>query len=150
MAAFWVNTNIDNRRPLTREGWSWGGENSAGIFHKDCVCCCRVLFISWIFNQLQFNHINRTSNPLRKEWGKHNNKTGKQHPLLHIDKRQSFAAHLQFSGITNGEIQCEMLQILDTACCWNQRCREAQECDSSFPTPAAPLAGRDRNVMCPG
>lgn len=88
VAAFWVNINMDSRLPLMHEGWSWGGENCAGIFQKNCVYCWWVLFISWIFSQLQ-------SKPLRKEWGKHNKKPQKQRPLLHIDKRQSFAAHLK-------------------------------------------------------
>lgn len=81
-----------------------------------CVAAEFYSLVGFLIN-FSLTKLTVTSNPLRKERGKHNNKTGKQHPLLHIDKRQSFAAHLQFSGITNGEIQCEMLQILDTACC---------------------------------
>lgn len=87
------------------EGWSWGGENCAGIFQKDCVCCWSVLFISWIFNQLQFNQINSDFESTEKGVGKAQQKPRKQHILLHIDKTQSFAGHLKLSGATNGEIQ---------------------------------------------
>lgn len=46
------------------------------------------------------------------------------------------------------KFSCEMLQILDKACCWSRRCREEGECDSNFPTPAVPLAGKDRGMLC--
>lgn len=75
-------------------------------FSRKTVCAAAEFYSSagFLIN-FSLTRLTVTSNPARKEWGKHNKKTGKQHPLFHIDKRQSFAAHLKLSGVTNGEIQ---------------------------------------------
>lgn len=75
-------------------------------FSRKTVCAAAEFYSSAGF-LINFSLIRLrvTSNPVRKDWGKHKKKPGKQHPLLHIDKRQSFATHLKLSGVTNGEIQ---------------------------------------------
>lgn len=63
-------------------------------FSTKTVCAAAEFYslVGFLIN-FSLTKLTMTSNPLRKDWGKHN-KTRKQHPLLHIDKRQSFAAHL--------------------------------------------------------
>lgn len=140
--AFWMINNIDGGLPVMHEGRLELRGNFAGVLQKGCVRCWQVpefhSLAAFLIN-LDLTRLPATSNPVSKEWGNNNNKR-KQHALLHMDKRWSFAAHLKLSEaaallavvLQTVKFKQKMLRVLDKAYSWSQQWSKAQECDSQL------------------